>query len=121
MLRLGAFTVAVLLATTTAFAERRRVVLCGAEDPRFFRAVEVALGAWDIELVYDSAQPGSTLPKASHTAASLAKENQAAGVAWIDAAEERALWVYDVASDQIVARYLDRAPPFDEATAAAVA
>jgi hypothetical protein len=86
------------------------------------RAVRAALEPWDVELIaIDAPSPGATAPGANAAARALAVAHDAGAVAWISAHEQgHALWVYDLASHRVTERALTTAPPFDEATAAAV-
>jgi hypothetical protein len=105
-----------------AAADVDRVVLADG-SPVLRGALTAVLEPWSVELVVvTDGTPGATMPAASARAREIATAHQAGATVWVAGeAGEYAVWVYDVASDQIVARKVITAPPFDEATAAAVA
>ena len=66
--------------------------------------------------------PGATAPRNSAAARELALQHGAAAVVWVSEHElGHAIWVYEAATDQLLARPLEGALPFDSPTAAAVA
>ncbi len=111
-----------MLASSSAHAARRRVVLVNA-DAQLLRAVVVTLTAWDIDVVsHQATAPGATLPDAQRRADELAHEVHADALAWISVGKDEAvLWIYDTDTKQIGSRVLSDRPPFDDASAAAVA
>lgn len=104
-----------------AIADHRKIVLFG--DPALIHAVEVGLEPWDVDVVGGRADPGATMPHAADEAGSTAAVEHANGVVWIstDANGETALWVYDADEKRVTSRALRKTPPFDDATAAAIA
>jgi hypothetical protein len=92
-------------------------------DPQWLRSVEIALSAWDINVIgVDAQPPGSTLPEAQRRAAELASRLPADAVVWISEADRGSvLWIYDVETQHVGSRVLADRPPFDEPTAAAAA
>ncbi len=112
----------VALSASPAHAARRRVVLVNA-DPQLLRAVVVTLTAWDLDVVSHAAtSPGATLPDAERRAVDLSRELSADVLAWISVGKDEAvLWIFDTDTKQIGSRVLSDRPPFDEASAAAVA
>ena len=100
----------------------RRVVLVspGAELEQAARA---ALEPWSVQLtVVAGPSPGATAPFANEAARAIAEANHAGAVVWVSQHDAGyALWVFDLASHRVTERALGTGPPFDEATAAAVA
>src|SRR5579872_3831270 len=92
-------------------------------DPLWLRSVEIALSAWDINVIgVDAPPPGSSLPDAQRKAAELASRVPADAVVWISEADTGSvLWIYDVETQHVGSRILADRPPFDEPTAAAAA
>lgn len=126
MKRLGALLgasalVAALATTRDAHAERRKIVLYG--DAPLYHAVEVGLRPWDVDIASGAESPGATMPRAADDAAAVAEREHANGVVWIstDTNGETALWVYDAEQRRVSSRPLHKSPPFDDATAAAIA
>lgn len=87
-------------------------------------AASVALSPWGLHVVPISARaPASAdVSAALVTARAISQEHHAAVLIWIAAANgEPSLWLYDAQTEQVSIRPLQEAPPFDEASAAAVA
>lgn len=62
------------------------------------------------------------MPIAVDRARDIARDERADVLVWVSASDAgHALWIYDVASDHASARELEISPPFEPATAAAVA
>jgi hypothetical protein len=99
-----------------------RVVLI-SPGPALENAARAALEPWRVEVVVlDAESPGATAPRANEVARAIALEHAATAVVWVSAHDQGyALWVYDVASQRVIERRLNTEPPFDQATAAAVA
>lgn len=98
--------------------------MLASDDAALVTALALALGPWDVDVVQVSdAGPGPSMPGAAERGASLARAHGAVAVAWIslDETGASALWMYDAASDRVLARRLATPPPFDEPTAVAVA
>ena len=121
-LRAALLGCACLAAVRPAVAETRRVAAVDP-DAQLARAVEIALSAWGttiVEVHLDT--PGATMPIALEKARAIAEGAHADVAMWVSAAEGGyALWIYDVASDHASARTLASSPPFDPASAAAIA
>ena len=104
--------------------ERRDVLVLGGGQA-FHEAVTVTLSPWALGVAdVDAAPPSSDVLRAATEARALAERHHAIAVVWVaGGAKERqhALFVYDAATDQLVARPLAQAPPFDSPTAAAAA
>jgi hypothetical protein len=86
-------------------------------------ATGTALVAWELRLQSIQAElPSESMPGARDGALALTQEFGARAVIWITSNDDGpALWVYDAEDDRVVVRRLSVAPPFDEASAAAVA
>jgi len=112
---------ALLTITSLARADGVRVVLAST-DAELVRALESALGPWQVTIETSDAEPGAAMPGSAARGRALAEVRGAAAAIWISSSEDGfALWVYDRASERVVSRHLPVGPPFDEATAAAVA
>jgi hypothetical protein len=115
---------AVALAATAApaAADSHRVAAVDP-DAQLARALEVALSPWGASVLQVHIEtPGATMPIAVDRARSIAHDARADVLVWVSESDGgHALWIYDVASDHASARALDAAPPFEPATAAAVA
>jgi hypothetical protein len=100
----------------------RRIVLIdpGAELESAARA---ALEPWALEIAVVSApSPGATAPGTHESARALALAYGAGAVVWVSEHEQGyAVWVYDLETNQVVARPLAGPPPFDGPAAAAAA
>jgi hypothetical protein len=92
-------------------------------DAELTRALEVALSTWDATVLDVRIEtPGAAMPIAVERARAIALEQRADVVVWVSSSEAGyALWIYDLDSDHASARALEAAPPFEPATAAAVA
>lgn len=102
-------------------AQSGRVVLIGI-DETLAAAVGVALEPWGSELVRRSGVAPASMPGASEVGRAIASEETALAVVWISLTEDgAALWVYDADADRTLARGLLSPPPYDDATAAAIA
>lgn len=118
--------VAALAAKEASAAEENggRVVAIDP-DPHLEQATRVALTSWHVEVV--SAQgpaPGRDLDDAIRTAHRIARASQARAVVWLSpdpATKGFSLWVYDDRAHAIAVRPLPSAPPYDDATSAAIA
>lgn len=99
----------------------RRIVLVGADEVST-SAVFSALAAWDVEVV---CVHRACLPAADAEASARkhAAVNHADAVSWISVSQAgiATLIVVDMADGRVTTRSLDKAPPYDEATAAAIA
>jgi hypothetical protein len=115
---------ALALATVArpAAADSHRVAAVDP-DEQLARALEVALSPWGATVLQVHIEtPGATMPMAVDRARSIAQGANADVLVWVsDSDGGHALWIYDLASDHASARALDAAPPFEPATAAAVA
>lgn len=105
-----------------ALADSHRVAAIDP-DAELTRALEVALSTWDATVLDVRIEtPGAAMPIAVERARAIALEQRADVVVWVSSSEAGyALWIYDVDSDHASARALETAPPFEPATAAAVA
>jgi hypothetical protein len=105
-----------------AHATARRVALING-DFELTRSVSIALSPWGVDVVPVSVDsPGSSLPKAAHRAAELARQFDVDAVIWVSASgTESVLWVYDARADDVSTRDFAEAPPFASPVAAAVA
>lgn len=118
--------VAALLAGGPAYAQQppepARLALVDLPD-NVREAVAVTLTAWNVEILDVSAGSlGPTMPATADAARVVAERHQVSAVVWISSSDGgAALWVLDGATDKVVARPLSSAPPFDDATAAAIA
>lgn len=92
-------------------------------DAQLTRALDVALSPWGAGIVEVHLEaPGATMPIAVDRARDIARDTHADVIVWVSDAEGGyALWIYDAASDHTSSRRLESSPPFDAATAAAVA
>jgi len=86
-------------------------------------AARAALEPWGIELaIVPGPSPGATAPESNAAARALASAHGVSAVVWVSVHEGGyALWVYDLATHHVIERALATGPPFDGATAAAVA
>ncbi|HMI92489.1 MAG TPA: hypothetical protein VK509_14040, partial [Polyangiales bacterium] len=86
-------------------------------------AARAALEPWGVELaIVSGPSPGATAPDSNEAARALASAHGASAVVWVSEHEGgHALWVYDLATHHLIERALATGPPFDGATAAAVA
>jgi hypothetical protein len=120
---------ALVLAPGLARAAHRKVALVNANDA-LERQARIALSPWDLDverLEWTALSAG--MPSAAREARRVAEAHKVDAVVWIsDApraadspASEHALWIYDVAEDQIVSRPLAQGVPQDAASAASVA
>jgi hypothetical protein len=114
--------VALTTVARPAAAESHRVAAVDP-DEQLARALEVALSPWGATVLEVHIEtPGATMPIAVDRARSIARDANADVLVWVsDSDGGHALWIYDLASDHASARALDAAPPFEPATAAAVA
>ncbi len=113
---------ATALASSAPAAETHRIAAVDP-DAELTHALDLALAPWGASVVALRLQaPGATMPFAFDRARAIAEDAHADVVVWVSAEQgEYALWIYDVASDHIGSRRLQSQPPFDAATAAAVA
>ncbi|MGH7436064.1 MAG: hypothetical protein ACRENE_10360, partial [Polyangiaceae bacterium] len=113
---------AVVGSRTLHAAERHRIAAVDP-DAELTHALDLALAPWGASVVELRLQaPGATMPFAVDRARAIAEEAHADVVVWVSGEEGAyALWIYDAASDHIGSRRLEARPPFDPATAAAVA
>jgi hypothetical protein len=100
----------------------RRVILVGG-NPLLQRQIEIALQAWNLEIMAVAEAPlVPQMPRAALQARDIAAQHGASGVVWIgELAHEYSLWFYDAQSDQVVTRPLGGGEPEDAATAAGLA
>jgi hypothetical protein len=105
-----------------ASAETHRVAAVDP-DAELARALDIALSPWGAavtEVRVD--RPGATVALPIDRARDIASATHADVVMWVsENAGRSAAWIYDVASDHASLRELSSSPPFDAATAAAVA
>jgi hypothetical protein len=103
-------------------AETRIAVL--DPPPRLLDAISVALSPWGLRVlpVTGTLSPGE-LPSAATTSRAIASAQGAGAVAWVtlSPARQALLWLYDAQTEQMTVRSLSVSPPFDDASAAAVA
>jgi hypothetical protein len=114
--------VASLLSASVAFADERRIAVL-EPDGELLRALVLALSPWGVEPVrIDEPPPAASPSGAISVATRLSRELGVEGVVWVSISEQGALlWVFDAHTDEVTTRLLSRPPPFDGATAAAVA
>ncbi len=110
------------LASSARAAETHRIAAVDP-DAELTHALDLALAPWGASIIALRLQaPGGTMPFAFDRARAIAEDAHADVVVWVSGEQgEYALWIYDVASDHIGSRRLESHPPFDPATAAAVA
>lgn len=86
-------------------------------------ATSKALVAWELSLRSIQAElPSQSMPGARDGAQILSATHQARAIVWLTSNDDGpALWVYDAEDDRVAVRKLSVTPPFDEASAAAVA
>lgn len=114
-------TALLVLAPLGARAQDGAVLLVDP-DPELRAAVHAVLAPWGTEVRGAEGDPGATMPGSAERGRALAARESAAAVVWISESDDGfALWVYDAPRDRVLTRRLERGPPFDEATAAAVA
>jgi hypothetical protein len=121
-LAIGIALLAVL--TEAAHAQEPTRVVLATREPALEVALDAALAPWHVTVIVDDAtSPGASMPASASRGADLARAHDAAAVAWVslDESGHAALWIYDRESDRVLARPLAASPPFDEATADAVA
>src|SRR5215831_1852968 len=95
-----------------------RVLVVGG-DAELESAVKVALAPWAVEVVASPGPaPPPAMPEAARRAEVLGTEAHALAVVW---AADGTLWIWDRASEQLVARPLHAAMPLDAAAAASAA
>jgi hypothetical protein len=87
------------------------------------RAVRASLEPWSADIhAVPPPSPSASMPGTAVAARAVAEQSRAAAVVWVSEHEGGfALWIYDVASDQVTAQALTTPPPFDAPTAAGVA
>jgi hypothetical protein len=114
---------AVLACSGSARADRGRGVALVNPDAALEEAVIAALVPWRLDVIAVRGDgPGATMPASSTQARAIADRLGVGAVVWISVGDDGcALWVYDSDGDRVVARRLVSPPPFDDATAAAVA
>lgn len=112
---------ALSVAEAAEAAERRIAVL--ERDEELLRALVLALSPWGVEPVRsDVPPPLASASEAIPTAARLSQELGVEAVVWVSSTERGALlWVFDAHTGEVMTRFLQVPPPFDSATAAAVA
>jgi hypothetical protein len=99
-----------------------RVALVAA-GPELEAAARAALEPWGVVIaVVPGPSPGATAPDSNEAARALATAHEANALVWVSEHQGGyALWVYDLATHHVIERTLADGPPFDGATAAAVA
>ena len=122
----GLVLLALLLPVAVARAQDAPRVAIVRSDAELSGALSEALAAWNVSVVTleraGSDAPGATMPESGRQGLELARRAGAEAVVWTSqSASGWAIWVYDVESGRAMTRPLPGAPPFDEATAAAVA
>jgi hypothetical protein len=94
-------------------------------DAHLEQALELAMTSWHVEVVpSNEPAPGRDLDDAIRTAHRVARAAPARAVVWMARDPGRETWslgIYDDRAHQIAFRPLPSPPPFDEATAAAIA
>jgi hypothetical protein len=109
------------LGASSAALRTGRILLLDA-PVELERALETALSPWG--LLVESvahAKPGSTLPGTALHASTMARELDASALIWLSSnTDGTALWLYEQASDTIVARPVPN-QPMNESLAAALA
>lgn len=106
---------------TAAAAEHRRVAVLGV-DRELERALDLALAPWGVETVPSAMDLSSSPTDALRLASALARRIAAEAVVWVSSSERGSLlWVFDAHAGEVTTRMLAEVPPFDGATAAAVA
>jgi hypothetical protein len=118
-----AIAIAVIARGSGIAAQAQARVVLISPGPELEDAARAALEPWQVEIVVlDTESPGATAPHANEVARAIALEHAANAVVWVSAHDQGyALWVYDLASQRVIERRLNTQPPFDQATAAAVA
>ncbi len=121
---LASFLAFATLSVASAMTEAPRVAMI--EPPStLLDAMGVALSPWGLRVVPIAAVPPASMDIAGavNAARVIAQEHNAAVVLWISApaGAEPSLWLYEAQTEQVSVRPLPQAPPFDEASAAAVA
>jgi len=103
-------------------SRERRIVLI-SPGGELESAARTALEPWDVEiLVVAAPSPGATAPRTNEAARELALGHRVGAVVWVSEHEQGyAVWVYDLETNQVVARPLAGPPPFDGPAAAAAA
>lgn len=113
--------VALLSMATAARAQHRRVAVLGV-DRELARALDLALAPWGVETVPSATDLSSSPTDALQLASALARRMDAEAVVWVSTSERGSLlWVFDAHAGEVTTRILVEVPPFDGATAAAVA
>jgi hypothetical protein len=113
---------AALLVAMARAGETRVAVL--NPDRNLLNAVSVALSPWGLRVVPFQGTPPPQDPTAATESARRMAQAQVAGVVlWIaePASGPPSLWMYDAQTEQLTVRPLPRAPPYDDAAAAATA
>ncbi len=113
---------AALSVATSARATPRRIAVL-QPDGELIRALVLALSPWGVTPIRSEAPPPQgSAPEALRTASDVAHELLVEAVVWVSTSEQGALlWVFDAHTGEITTRLLTQKPPFDSATAAAVA
>lgn len=125
MLRTTAALVALVAALSfawTAWASQRQIAVL-QPDEELLRAVSLALSPWGLETMSsDAPLPGSSQPEAAQAASRLARQLEVEALVWITSPGRGSLlWVFDVRTGNVTTRQVPQTPPFDSASAAAVA
>src|SRR5262245_45194767 len=95
-----------------------RVLVVGG-DAELESAVRIALAPWAVEVVASPGPvPPPAMPEAARRAEALGSEAHALALVWV---ADGTLWIWDRASEQLVARPLRAAMPLDAAAAASAA
>jgi hypothetical protein len=93
--------------------------------PNVLDAVTVAISPWGLRVVSISTPPPPIeLGPATSMAREVARDHDASAVVWVappHGGEGASLWLYDSQTEEMMIRPLSKAPPFDEASAAALA
>lgn len=118
-----AVVVAVLAIALRAHADGGRRVVLIDPDRALRDAVRTTLSPWALSVETAAGPaPDPSMPGSGDRARALADDHGAVAVLWItDSADGPALWAYDREDDRVAVRRLGSPPPFDAATAAAVA
>jgi hypothetical protein len=113
---------AVLLVGPGLAAETRILVL--NPDRNLLNAVSVALSPWGLRVVpVQGTNPPADPTQATGSARAIAQAQAAGALLWITEAPggPASLWMYDAQTEQLTVRPLPKAPPYDDAAAAAMA
>ena len=115
--------IVMITAAPRADASERRIALVHL-DAALVDAIRVALEPWDLRVLpLAMTPPTDDVSTATTRAGGIATEAMADAVLWVVLVPggSASLWLYDAETRQVVIRPLGMSPPFDDASAAAVA